>query len=145
MIPCLFQARFMFTLVLVRILPTGLWQPCHGKSSNMLLTLPFELSSMLWVTGTLPSEVSNFLFSLYFYSSFTLAHNYRVYMFEGDEWIGHGRYQVAIKDDENDEAIWTIIDNEHILRLLFVGFFIFYFISVMLKRSLGQYWYWTCE
>lgn len=60
-------------------------------------------------------------------------------MFEGDEWIGHGRYQVAIKDDENDEAIWTIIDNEHILRLLFVGFFIFYFISVMLKRSLGQY------
>ena len=28
----------------------------------------FELSSMLWVTGTLPSKVSNFLFSLYFYS-----------------------------------------------------------------------------
>jgi hypothetical protein len=60
-------------------------------------------------------------------------------MFEEDEWIGHGRYQVAIKDDENDEAIWTVINNEHILRLLFVSFFYIYFISVMLKRSLGQY------
>ena len=59
-------------------------------------------------------------------------------MYEEDEWIGHGRYQVAIKDYENDEAIWTISNNEHILRLLFVCFFNIYFIC-LLKGSLGQY------
>lgn len=75
------------------------------------------------------SECNIFLFVL-LYSSITSAHNYRIYMYEGDEWIGHGRYQFAIKDYENDEAIWTVINNEHILQLLFVCFFYICFIFV---------------
>ena len=75
----------------------------------------------------------------------TLAHNICIYMYEGDEWIGHGHYQVTINDNENDEAIWTVDNNEHILRLLFVGFIYIYFFchaqekprSVLILNLLG--------
>ena len=43
------------------------------------------------------------------------------YTYEDSEWVLKGRYEVAIRDDE--EAIWIQISGEYILRMLIVCFF----------------------
>ncbi|KIJ89649.1 hypothetical protein K443DRAFT_15908, partial [Laccaria amethystina LaAM-08-1] len=46
-------------------------------------------------------------------------HNYRIYTFEEpNDWFPHGRYEVALRDEE--DLTWLLIENEYILHLLMV-------------------------
>jgi hypothetical protein len=49
-----------------------------------------------------------------------IGHNYRIYTYDapGNDWVLRGRYEVALRDD--DDLEWSLINNEWILQLLVV-------------------------
>ena len=53
------------------------------------------------------------------YSHLYLGNNQRVYTWEDDEWMVKGRYELAIRNDE--EVIWSKVDGDHITQILIVG------------------------
>ena len=50
-----------------------------------------------------------------------LGSNQRVYTFEDAEWMAKGRYEFAVRNDE--EVIWSKVEEDHITLILIVGVF----------------------
>jgi hypothetical protein len=57
------------------------------------------------------------------YSYHHLGRNQRVYTLEDDEWMVKGRYEFAVRN--NEEVIWSKVDGDHVTRILIVCLLIF--------------------
>lgn len=62
------------------------------------------------------------IFVQYLYSHRYLGNNQKVYTFEDNDWMVKGRYEFAIRNDE--EVIWSKVDGDHVARILIVSLII---------------------